>query len=310
MSAADGAAFREVARELTGIALSPEKDYFVEGRLEAVARARGLSLGDLAQAVRSAPRGALAQEVAEALLIAETSFFRDPGLFEVLRAQVLPELIAARRAERRLALWSAACATGQEPYSLALLLVEHFPELDGWDVDILATDLSQQALDYAASAVYTQHEVNRGLPARLLVRHFEREAMTWRLRPAVRRLVRFARVDLLRPLPPLPRMDLVLLRNMLIYHDVETKRGVLASVRERLRADGRLVLGSAETTLYLDAGFEPSPELGVYRVQDAPGEARGGGAGGRSDAGAEALDRGPSAPREGVPAVDRGAPCI
>jgi chemotaxis protein methyltransferase CheR len=167
---------------------------------------------------------------------------------------------------RSLNVWCAACSTGQEPYSLALLLRERFPVLAGWDVRILATDISVDALDVAARGVYSHLEVNRGLPARLLVKHFEKTGFDWQLSSAVKSMVAFDRLNLIEPWPSLPQMDLVLMRNVLIYFDADTKRDVLRRLRGVLRADATLVLGSAETTIYLDDAFEPA-RPGTYGLK-------------------------------------------
>lgn len=271
MSEADLRELRDLARRRTGILLGADKDYFVATRAEAVAAREGLAVGELAARVRRDPDGDLARRTAEALLIHETSFFRDPPAFEALASTVLPSILARREAERSLTIWSAACATGQEPYSVAMLLAERFPALAGWRVRLLASDVSGEALDAARAGLYTHLEANRGLPARMLVRHFEREGFGWRLSTALRDRVELRRLNLLEPLPPLPPVDLVLLRNVLIYFDVPLRREVLRRVREALRPDGWLLLGAAETTVFLDDAFEPAPGAGgFYRLAGAP----------------------------------------
>ena len=191
----------------------------------------------------------------EAMVTNETSFFRDHHPFEDLRTTILPELIRRRAAERRLDLWSAAASTGQEPYSLAILIREQFPELAGWSVNILATDLSAEVLERARAGRYNQIEVNRGLPVTLLMKYFRQQGTTWELVEEVRRMVDFRALNLARPWPPLPPMDLILLRNVMIYFEPETKREILGRVARLLRPGGYLLLGSAETTLNLDASF-------------------------------------------------------
>jgi chemotaxis protein methyltransferase CheR len=170
----------------------------------------------------------------------------------------------------------AASSHGQEPYSLALLLREHFPELAGWKIALLASDLSRDVLARAREGRYNQIEVNRGLPAALLLRYFEQHGTDWQLRPEVRRMVDFQEINLARPWPSLPRMDLVLLRNVMIYFDVETKKGILGRVARLLRPDGYLLLGGAETTINLDDSYRRVEPLrsGIYQLA-------GGGPGGR-----------------------------
>ncbi len=179
--------------------------------------------------------------------------------FEALRTKVLPELIAARAAQRTLRIWCGACSTGQEPYSLAMLLKEHFPQLGSWQVSILCTDLSRDVLAKAKSGAYTQLEVNRGLPAAMLVKHFARQGEVWQIRDELRTRLQFQELNLARPFPNLPRFDLVMLRNVLIYFDVETKRGILARIRRVLAPDAFFFLGAAETTLNIDDAFESVP---------------------------------------------------
>jgi chemotaxis protein methyltransferase CheR len=168
---------------------------------------------------------------------------------------VIPDLIQRRRGERRLNVWCAASATGQEPYSVALLLREHFPQLAGWQVSLLASDLSREALARAREGRFSQIEVNRGLPAALLVKYFEQHGTSWQLKPDVRRMVDFQEMNLARPWPALPPMDLVLIRNVMIYFDVATKKAILGRLARVLRPDGYLLLGGAETTLNLDDSY-------------------------------------------------------
>ena len=204
----------------------------------------------------------------------ETSFFRDQHPFEALRKVVLADLIGRRRDGCRLHIWCAASSTGQEPYSLALLLREHFPELDGWKVFLLASDLSQAVLARAREGRYKQIEVNRGLPAALLVKYFEQHGTDWQLKPAIRAMVDFQEINLAQPWPALPRMDLVLLRNVMIYFDVATKKTILGRLARLLRPDGYLLLGGAETTFNLDDSFRRVEPLksGFYQlVSGVPG---------------------------------------
>jgi chemotaxis protein methyltransferase CheR len=258
-----------LVRDRSGIVLEAGKEYLVDARLTPVARQRELrTVSELIGQLRAGPDDGLAARVVEAMVTTETSFFRDVHPFETLRAEVLPELIRQRQKERRLNVWFAACSTGQEPYSFALLVREHFPELAGWRLDLLATDLSPDVLKRARTGRYTQLEVNRGLPAALMVKHFRQHGPNWELNEDVRRMIEFREMNLVRPWPPLPRMDLIFLRNVMIYFDVDMKKGILGRVAGLLRPDGYLLLGGAETTLNLDDSFRRVHNLkgGFYQL--------------------------------------------
>jgi chemotaxis protein methyltransferase CheR len=198
----------------------------------------------------------LQRKIVEAMTTNETSFFRDFHPFEALRKSILPELITKRASSRELNFWSAACSSGQEPYSLALLLQENFPSLTGWSVRIIATELSAEMLVRAREGRYSQLEVNRGLPASLLVKYFQQHGSDWQIREDVRRKVEFQFLNLADPWPLLPPMDVVLMRNVLIYFGLDTKKKILGRVRQLLKLDGFLFLGGAETTFNLDDTFE------------------------------------------------------
>jgi chemotaxis protein methyltransferase CheR len=185
----------------------------------------------------------------------EPLFFRDHHPFEALRQTVIPDLISRRQAERRLSIWCAASASGQEPYSLAILFREHFPELAGWKISLLASDVSREMLARAREGRYNQIEVNRGLPAALLVKYFEQHGTQWHIKPAIRSMVEFREINLAQAWPTLARMDLVLIRNVMIYFEVETKKTILGRLAGLLRPDGYLLLGGAETTFNLDDSY-------------------------------------------------------
>ena len=243
---------RRLLRERSAIVLEKGKEYLVETRLAPLVRQLNVSsIGDLIARLRCQPSNGLYRQIVEALFTTESSFFRDHHPFEALRKVVVPDLINRRRDQRRLDIWSAASAAGQEPYSLALLFREHFPELAGWKISLLASDLSQQVLDRARTGRYSQIEVNRGLPAALLVKYFEQHGTDWQLKPALRGMVDFQEINLAQAWPALPRMDLVLIRNVMIYFDVDTKKTILARLARVLRPDGYLLLGGAETTFNL-----------------------------------------------------------
>jgi chemotaxis protein methyltransferase CheR len=246
----------DLVRERSSIVLEAGKEYLAETRLQTIARSAGLSsIGDLVDALR---RGSsdLAEQVVDAMTTNETSFFRDIHPWTSLRENILPALIEARRATRSLTIWSAAASSGQEAFSIALTLREHFPELAGWDVQILATDISPTMLDRLTAGRFSQLEVNRGMPAPLLVRWFHRDGSSWVVDESLRRMVAPAALHLAGHWPLLPMVDLVFLRNVLIYFDTETKRTVLDQVVRVMRPDAHLLLGAAETLLNVHDGFD------------------------------------------------------
>jgi chemotaxis protein methyltransferase CheR len=245
-----------LVREGAAIVLEPGKEYLVETRLAPIVRKLQLgSISDLVGKLRNGFEPSLLVQVIEAMVTTETSFFRDVAPFEGLKHGVLPDLIARRANEWRLNIWCAATSTGQEPYSLAILLRENFPQLATWSVNFLATDLSTEVLERARVGKYSQLEVNRGLPATLMVKYFRQHGSSWELIEDVRRAIQFKEMSLTRPWPILPRMDLIMMRNVMIYFDVETKKEILGRVARLLRPDGYLLLGGAETTLNLNDSF-------------------------------------------------------
>ncbi|CAN5125672.1 protein-glutamate O-methyltransferase CheR [soil metagenome] len=251
-----------LVRDRSAIVLEAGKEYLVQARLLPVAKKLNLgSVADLVAKLRSNHDDALKARVVEAMATTETLFFRDHHPFETLKTVVLPELIRKREKERRLEIWCAACSTGQEPYSLAILLREHFPQLAGWQIRIRATDLSGEVLAKAREASYSQIEVNRGLPAPLLLKYFRQEGANWKLRDDIRTAVDFREMNLIKPWPLLPRMDLIFIRNVLIYFDLETKKSILSRCSGLLRPDGYLLLGGAETTINLESTLRRVAEL-------------------------------------------------
>jgi chemotaxis protein methyltransferase CheR len=257
LSQTDFEYIRSLVRQRSALVLESEKAYMVETRLLTLARREGFdSMAEFVARVRAAANSGLQQRVVEALANNETSFFRDLHPFEALRQRILPELMQRRPAIRCLHIWCAACSSGQEPYSIAMLIRDHFPTLQSWKVQILGSDLSSEILRRAREGRYCQLDVNRGLPARLLVKYFEKVGADWEIKDEVRHLVEFRPINLIDAWPILPLQDVILLRNVLIYFDVETKKRILAKVRRVLQPDGYLFLGGAETTLNLDDAFE------------------------------------------------------
>ena len=247
---------RKLLREQSGIALEDGKEYLVETRLTPFAKQEGFaSLGDLIARLRRHSLNGLHIKVVEALTTGETRFFRDSHPFEALKTSIFPELIEKRSAQRRLSVWSAAASSGQEPYSVAMLLAEHFPELANWNLQFIASDISDEVLEQAQRGCYSQLEIHRGLPQPLRKKYLQRQGTTWQISEQIRRKVEFRKINLIHPWSLLPPMDIILMRNVLIYFDVETKKTVLRKVRQTLKPDGYLFLGSSETTLNLDEAF-------------------------------------------------------
>ena len=273
LSSQDFGYVRDLVRLHSAIVLEPGKEWLVECRLLPMAYRLGVgSVGELVARLQALAFGQIHRQVIDAITTNETSFFRDHFPFQALRTTVIPELIKRREPDRRLHVWSAACSSGQEPYSIAMLLREEFPALSSWDIRVLATDISAEVRERARDGLYTQMEVNRGLPASLLVKYFEKQGPRWKIHDSLRRAVEFREVNLAATWPWLPPMDLILLRNVLIYFDVSTKKRILERIRRLLRRDGYLFLGSAETTINIDPSFEPVQigKVVCYRLRGSP----------------------------------------
>jgi chemotaxis protein methyltransferase CheR len=257
MTTTDFDYIRGFVRDHSAIVLEPGKEYLVESRLVTLARKESLnSLEDLVRKLRSNPVNGLHRKVIDAMTTNETSFFRDLHPFEALRTTILPELIERRGRDRQLNFWCGAASTGQEPYSVLMLICEHFPDLLNWDLKFIATDLSNEVLARARAGKFTQLEVNRGLPASFLVKYFTRHGADWEIREDLRRRVEFREMNLAKEWPWMPPLDLAFLRNVLIYFDVETKKTILAKTRRILRSGSHLFLGGVETTFNVDDAFE------------------------------------------------------
>lgn len=247
----------KMVREASAIVLEEGKEYLVDSRLTPLARQEGFgSVSDLVQHLRLSASDDLRGKVVEAMTTNETSFFRDVHPFEMLKKVVLPELMQRHEVDRQLHLWCAASSSGQEPYTVAMMMREYFPALKGWDIHFIASDISQQMLARASSGCYNQIEINRGLPATLLVKYFQKRGVEWQVKEELRQLFEFCRINLAEPWPSMPKMDIIFMRNVLIYFDVATKKDILAKVKQLLSRDGYLFLGGAETTMNLDDGFE------------------------------------------------------
>lgn len=267
MTGAEFAFIRAFVKQRSGLDLAEDKAYLVESRLLPVARQHGLqSLPELAAALTRGGDRALADRVVEAMTTNESSFFRDRSPFEHFRQLMLPAILKARANQRQIRIWSAAASTGQEPYSMAISLVENRAQVDGWRIDILATDISPAVIERGKEARYTQFEVQRGLPIQQLMKYFNQEGDSWRLNEPIRRMVRWQQFNLLEPYTSLGRFDIIFCRNVLIYFDRPTKTDVLGRLADALAPDGYLVLGGAETVVGLSDRFRTEPDArGLYR---------------------------------------------
>ena len=271
LAALDFDYLRTLVRQHTAIVIDPGKEYLAETRLAPLAAQQGCaSVQELMVLLRRQTFSALHRKVLDAMTNNETWFFRDAHPFTALADVVIPELMKRRAAQRQIAIWSAACSSGQEPYSIAMAMCEK-SELGGWKLPILATDFCNTVLERARRGIYRQMEVNRGLPARLLTRYFLQHGLEWELKPDVRARVRFQFLNLTEPWgTAVPPCDIVFLRNVLIYFDLATRREILGRLRRVLAADGFLFLGCAETTLNLDSDFErvQAGSYTCYRLKD------------------------------------------
>jgi chemotaxis protein methyltransferase CheR len=261
-------------KDRSGLALAPEKEYLVDSRLLPVARRNGCkSVTELIQLL-DASAEALKIEVTEAMMNNESFFFRDRIPFDRLRDTVLPELMKTRASRKRIRIWCAAASTGQEPYSIAMLLAER-DDLADWRIEILATDISNDALDRAKAGLYSQFEVQRGLPIQSLMQHFAQEGEQWRVAKKLRERVEFRQVNLLSDFSRLGTFDVVFCRNVLIYFDRDTKLGALDRIAKVLAPDGYLILGAAETMVGLGNQFAPVPEKrALYQPREAVARTR------------------------------------
>lgn len=238
----------------SGIVIDAGKNYLIESRLLPIVKQENLTtLNDLCNLLRATAPLSLKSRVVESMTTNETLFFRDMAVFDALQKEILPKLIESRRATKRLHIWSAAASSGQEAYSIAMLLREM--QLDGWKVQILGTDLNQQILDKASAGRFLQIEVNRGLPAKYLIKHFTRAGLDWQINDYLRSMVTFQRFDLRSSMAAFGPFDLVFCRNVLIYFDIATKKQILTSIRGTLSPGSLLALGAAETTINLDVAF-------------------------------------------------------
>jgi len=259
---------RKLLKERSGLDLSADKQYLVESRLVPLARRVGLAgIPELVQKMKGAGADALTAEVVEAMTTNETFFFRDKIPFDHLRETILPELTKARANRRSLRIWSAASSTGQEPYSIAMLVKEAGQALAGWRIEIVATDLSQGVLEKSKAGMFSQFEVQRGLPIQMLVKYFTQVGELWQLNADVRSMVQHRQLNLLQDFSHLGMFDVIFCRNVLIYFDQGTKAAIFERLAKQLEPDGMLVLGAAESVVGITDTFKPCPDKrGLYQT--------------------------------------------
>lgn len=270
MNVSDFEFIADLLKKRSGLALTKEKAYLIESRLNPVARKWNFSgFDELVQAMRTGDKEDLLVDVTEAMTTNESFFFRDQKPFEQFRDLVLPYLLQHRANTKSLRIWSAACSSGQEPYTLAMLLKESEAKLAGWRVEVVATDLSTEILDKAKEGMYSQFEVQRGLPITLLVKYFKQNGDRWQIHESIRKMVSFRPFNLLDNPAPLGKFDVVFCRNVLIYFDAPTKTKVLDGIADLMPKDGFLYLGGAETVLGTSNRFKLVPgQRGVYTMTD------------------------------------------
>jgi chemotaxis protein methyltransferase CheR len=247
---------RDVIRKEAAIVLDDNKEYLVEMRLSTLAQREGIpGITELISDVRDRRNVSLKDLMVEAMTTNETSFFRDRHPFDAMRERVLPELVKARSATRTLNIWCAAASTGQEPYSLAMVLRECVPDITSWRAKIVGTDISPEVLEKAKNGLYTQHEVGRGLPASSLVKNFARRGLNWEVKDELKALTDFRRLNLIGSWAGLPTFDVIFIRNVLIYFEPDVKKQILANAAKFLAPDGYLFLGGSETLLGLGLDY-------------------------------------------------------
>ena len=261
---------RKLLKDHSGLDLSADKQYLIESRLLPLSRKCGLAgISELVQKMKGGAPAIVAQ-VVEAMTTNETFFFRDKVPFDHFRDSIMPEVLKARAARKSIRIWCAAGSTGQEPYSLAMSLKEMSAALAGWRIEIIATDLSQEVLEKSKAGVYSQFEVQRGLPIQLLVKYFKQNGELWQINADIRAMVQHRQLNLLHDFSQLGLFDVIFCRNVLIYFDQDTKINIFGRLAKSMEADGFLVLGAAETVVGLTDVFKPFPDKrGLYRPNAA-----------------------------------------
>ena len=274
---------RKLLKDNSGLDLSADKQYLIESRLLPLARKAGLpGISELVQKMKTGSASLISQ-VVEAMTTNETFFFRDKVPFDHFRESIMPAILQARAGRKSIRIWCAAGSTGQEPYSLAICLKEMGAALAGWRIELVATDLSQEVLEKSKAGIYSQFEVQRGLPIQMLVKYFKQTGEVWQINPDIRAMVQHRQLNLLHDFSQLGIFDIIFCRNVLIYFDQDTKIKIFNRLAKAIESDGFLVLGAAETVVGLTDAFRPYPERrGLYRpnssratLSDAPAKAAG-----------------------------------
>jgi chemotaxis protein methyltransferase CheR len=272
MAPDDFSFYKKFLYEKSGLALSEDKTYLLESRLSPIARKWNFdSLATLTKNLRATPDQKLLREVVDAMTTNETLFFRDDRPFKYFKTDLLPTLIKSRGARKHLRIWSAACSTGQEPYSIAMTLIDLLPDINSWKIEIIATDLSDSALSQAMRGEYNQFEIQRGLPIQYVMKHFVQSGTTWKINDKIRSMVRFENFNLLEPMDKFGTLDIIFCRNVLIYFDEATKRKLFANFVRRMAPDGYFFLGGSETALGMSTDLKINPACpGLYMLMSAP----------------------------------------
>lgn len=263
--------YKDLLKKESGLIITSDKSYLLDSRLNPVAKKWGYpSLEAMTVALQGMPDKDLINDIVEAMTTNETSFFRDQRPFDLFKNEVLPPLKEARKTQRQLKMWCAAASTGQESYSISMLLRED-PEMAGWNVNFKATDISNEVLDQAREGLYSQFEVQRGLPIQLLMKYFTQDGDKWRLSQDIINMVKFEYFNLLDSMAALGKFDIIFCRNVLIYFDEAAKSDILSRMAAQLEDDGFLFLGGAETVLGLSDAFQPMPNCrGIYLKNTHP----------------------------------------
>jgi chemotaxis protein methyltransferase CheR len=266
MKVADFELYKTLLYDKSGLVITPDKSYLLDSRLTPIAKKWNYpSLDMMTLQLRALPDQKLIKDIVEAMTTNETSFFRDTKPFQLFQETILPHIMEHRGAKKTLRIWCAACSSGQEPYSLSMILKDKEAQLKGWRFEIVATDLSDEILDQARKATYSQFEVQRGLPIQYLMKYFTQVGETWQLKDDIKSMVKFSTFNLLEDMGRIGTFDVIFCRNVLIYFDEKTKGNILGRMEKQLEKDGFLLLGGAETVLGITDKFMPMPEKrGLY----------------------------------------------
>lgn len=270
LTSSDIGFLQELIASKSGHVVPDQQAYLFDSKLKCVAQKEGLSsVQELVAKIKKTHSPSISERISEAMTINETLFFRDIHSFDALKNSILPRLIKARQKTKKLSIWNAACSSGQEPYSIAFTIREYFPELSEWKIQILGTDISDEVLEKAEIGGYSQFEVNRGIPASILVKYLERRDSIWFVKDEIRNMLEFRKINLIHPWNLEEKFDLIFMRNVLIYFSVQTKQAVLQRVKNNLAHDGYLVLGGGETMININAPYnrETVDQLVCFRPQ-------------------------------------------